>query len=94
MTASPARNLPLMTSSRWIGCDTSRGRVPSARSELIASKPNAIPSSGPRKPTSATNDGSWAVVMFELGFAVKSARNTPRAPLAPSATSRMEPATE
>ena len=36
MTASPATNLPFTTSSRWIGCDRSRGRVPSARSPLIA----------------------------------------------------------
>ena len=46
MTARPAANLPLMTSSRWIGWDSSRGSVPSARSLLIASKANASPSSG------------------------------------------------
>ena len=29
MTARPAANLPLITSSRWIGCESSRGSVPS-----------------------------------------------------------------
>ena len=43
MTASPAANLPLITSSRWIGCDRSRGSVPSARSPLTASNANAMP---------------------------------------------------
>ena len=36
ITASPAANLPLTTSSRWIGCERSRGRVPWPRSPLIA----------------------------------------------------------
>ena len=42
----PGANLPLTTSSRWIGWDRSRGSVPSARSPLIASNANARPSSG------------------------------------------------
>ncbi len=46
MTAIPAANLPLMTSSRWIGCDSSRDSVPWLRSLLIPSNPNAIPTSG------------------------------------------------
>ena len=46
LTAIPAANLPLMTSSRWIGCERSLGRVPCARSPLTASNENARPSSG------------------------------------------------
>ena len=46
MTARPATNLPLMTSSRWMGWDSSRGSVPSERSPLMASNAKASPSSG------------------------------------------------
>ena len=46
MTASPAANLPFTTSSRWIGWESRRGSVPSARSPLMASNANANPSSG------------------------------------------------
>ncbi len=83
--ASPAANLPLITSSRWIGCESSRGIVPWARSPLIASKPKAMPSSGARKPTSPTKDGTGSAPM------VNRARNTAAAPLARSAASRIAP---
>src|SRR5829696_8548185 len=46
ITAIPATNLPLMTSSRWIGWASSRDSVPCARSELMPSKPKAMPTSG------------------------------------------------
>ncbi len=63
MTARPATNLPLMTSSRWMGCETSRGRVPSDRSELMASKPKAMPRTGPSSATSPANEGKdWPVM--------------------------------
>ena len=45
---SPATNLPLITSSRWIGWATRRGKVRCERSPLMASKPKAMPSNGPR----------------------------------------------
>ena len=63
MTARPATNLPLMTSSRWMGCDTSRGSVPSDRSLLMASKPKAMPSTGPRNATRAANEGKVCPLM-------------------------------
>ena len=58
MAPSPATNLPLMISSRWIGCDTSRGSVRWARSPLMASNPKAMPSSGPRIPMNSWNAGT------------------------------------
>ena len=85
MSASPAANLPLITSSRWIGCERRRGRVPCARSPLMASKPKAMPSSGASSDTSPTNDGTGSAPM------VKRARNTADAPLACSAASRIVP---
>ena len=54
----PATNLPLMISSRWMGCDTSRGNVRCDRSLLIASNPKAIPSRGPRMPRNSWNAGT------------------------------------
>ena len=59
MTARPAANLPLITSSRWIGWERSRGSVPSWRSLLIASKAKMIPSSGA---TRATNVSTRSVM--------------------------------
>lgn len=58
MTISAATNLALMIQSRWIGCDSIRLSVPLFCSELTASKPNAIPSKGPRKLMKNTNEGS------------------------------------
>ena len=54
MIAMPAANLPLMTSSRWMGCERSRDSVPWARSELTASNPKAMPTRGTNIATNAT----------------------------------------
>ena len=84
MIASPATNFPLITSSRWIGWDSSRGRVPSERSALMALNPKAMPTSGPRKPTSCTNGGSdWS--MFFENFVAADVRQRTIESLAPTA---------
>src|SRR3972149_4893905 len=57
VVARAPANLPLMTSSRQIGCESRRGSVRSVRSLLMASKPKAMPSSGPRKATKSTSGG-------------------------------------
>ena len=70
-------NLPLMTSSRWMGCDTSRGSVPSDRSELMASNPNAMPSTGPSNTTSPANEGKvWPLMPGISGELVNRSVNT------------------
>ena len=56
-TASPARNLALITASRVTGCPNSRLRVPRVLSPLIPSKPRARPTRGPRKATKETKEG-------------------------------------
>src|SRR5918992_5281096 len=81
--ARPAANFPLITSSRWIGWERSRGSVPCARSPLIASNPNAIPSSGAMKPTRAMNEGTGSAPMTNRP------RKSAAAALASSAASRM-----
>ena len=70
ITARPAANLPLITSSRWIGWDSSRGSVPCERSPLIESNMNARPSSGATSPmndwtvrSSCRIETSWAPAM-------------------------------
>ena len=77
MTARPATNLPLTTSSRWIGWASSRGSVPSERSPLTASKANARPSSGATIPMKVNTlwPWSWSTVK------VNRARKTAAAPL-------------
>ena len=80
MTASPAANLPLMTSSRWIGWDSSRGSVPSDRSPLMASNAKARPEQrrddrrGTRRPTAGSR--------YPAGPSQNSARNIAGAPVA------------
>src|SRR5690606_18521018 len=86
IAASAATNLPFTTSSRWMGCEISLGSVCSARSWLIASKPKAMPSSGPRNPISATNDG------IRSGDCVNSSRNGLVVSVAADAASRRKPA--
>ena len=54
ITAIPAANLPLMTSSRWIGWASSRDSVPWLRSLLMPSNPNAMPTSGTSSAANAT----------------------------------------
>ena len=60
MTDRPAANLPLITSSRWIGWESSRGSVPWARSPFTASNPNDSPSSGATRPKNPATLGSVA----------------------------------
>ena len=76
MTARPAANLPLITSSRWIGWERSRGRVPRARSPLTASNANAIPSSGPTIATKSDADGIWTPVSATFGAKENIDRNS------------------
>ncbi len=54
ITAIPAANLPLTTSSRWIGWASSRDSVPWLRSLLMPSKPKAMPTSGTSSAAKAT----------------------------------------
>ena len=87
MTARPAANLPLITSSRWIGWDRRRGSVPWARSPFTASKRErrrraAAPRS-PTKPLDAGGDRSDAALAARTR---NSARKTADAPLAASAS--------
>src|SRR5256885_1505852 len=65
ITARPAANLPLMTSSRWIGWDSSPGSVPWGRSPLAAARPESRRSSTvPRVAVGGFLDGP-AIDLFE-----------------------------
>ena len=60
-----------------MGCETSRGRVPSERSLLMASKPKAMPSTGPSSATMPANDGNcWPLMPAMEGEMVNSSGNT------------------
>ncbi len=86
MTLIPAMNLPRITSSRWMGWDSSLGRVPWALSPLTESKPNMMPSRGARKLTKMiSGNGTGSAVT------VKSLRNSAVMPSAFGATSLIPP---